>query len=176
MRVWFDKPTRSDRPDILETPQFRPLHLLAQFHLLEDESKKWSEKTGGSIIEFHFYADEKIASLPHNQVWNYVKPLVFEVLPELADAELLDFTLGTYSNFTSFDVGQGLIRPTSEFPVEIGCDNMFFAGDWVQTNFPSALMERATVTGRIAANHILLKEKVRQVPIIKCSNRGPGLF
>lgn len=176
MRAWFDKKLNPDRPDIIETPQFRPLHLLAQFHLIEKESKVWSEKSGGSIIEFHFYSDEKIASLPKNKIWGHVKPLVLEVLPELKDAKLLDFTLGTYSNFTSFDIGQGSIRPSSEFPIEMGCSNLLFAGDWVHTPFPSALMERASVTGRIAANHIMLNEKVRQVPIIKCSNRGPGLF
>ena len=176
MRTWFDKRLNPDRPDIMETPQFRPLHLLAQFHLLEEESKIWSEKSGGSIIEFHFYADEKIASLPRNKVWGHVKSLVLKVLPELKDAKLLDFTLGTYSNFTSFDIGQGSIRPSSEFPIEVGCKNLLFAGDWVHTPFPSALMERASVTGRIAANHIMLNEKVRQVPIVKCSNRGPGLF
>ncbi len=175
MRAWFDRPIRPDRPDIMETPQFRPLHLLAQFHLLEEESRVWAKKTGGSIIEFHFYADETIAHLPREEVWNYVKPLVCEVLPELSEAALLDFTLGTYANFTSFDIGQGRIRPSAIFPVDVGCKNLLFAGDWVYTPFPSALMERAAVTGRIAANHVLLQEGIRQVPITKCSNRGPGL-
>jgi isorenieratene synthase len=175
MRAWFDRPIRPDRPDIMETPQFRPLHLLAQFHLLEEESRVWAKKTGGSILEFHFYADETIAHLPREEVWNYVKPLVCEVLPELSEAALLDFTLGTYANFTSFDVGQGRIRPSATFPVDVGCKNLLFAGDWVYTPFPSALMERAAVTGRIAANHVLLQEGIRQVPITKCSNRGPGL-
>jgi len=176
MRAWFDRQLDSNRPDIMETPQFRPLHLLAQFHQLEEESKKWAEKTKGSIIEFHFYADETIAALPRDKVWDHVKPIILKALPELKNANLLDFTLGTYTNFTSFDIGQGKIRPDSKYPVKLGCENLLLAGDWVHAPFPSALMERATVTGRIAANHILLKEKVRQVPIIKCSNRGPGLF
>jgi len=176
MRAWFDKPLNPDRPDILETPQFRPLHLLAQFHLLEEESQQWAKKTGGSIIEFHFYADETIAALPRDKVWDHVKPLVLEALPELEDASLLDFTLGTYTNFTSFDVGQGSIRPSVDFPIDQGIPNLLFAGDWVHVSFPSALMERAAVSGRLAANHILLQENIQQVPILKCSNRGPGLF
>ena len=176
VRAWFDRPLDPDRPDILETPQYRPLHLLAQFHLLEEESRRWAKKTGGSVIEFHFYADETIAGLPREQVWDHVKPLVTEVLPELADATLLDFTMGTYSNFTSFDVGQGRVRPSPDSPTKMGCSNLLYAGDWVHTPFPSALMECAAVTGRIAANHVLLAEGVRQVPIIACSKRGPGLF
>jgi len=175
MRAWFDRPLRQDRPDIMETPQYRPLHLLAQFHLLEQESRVWAEKTGGSVIEFHFYADETIAHLPRENVWDYVKSLVCEVLPELSEAKLLDFTLGTYANFTSYEIGQGHIRPSATFPVEAGCKNLLFAGDWVSTPFPSALMERAASTGRIAANHVLLQEHIQQVPLKKCSNRGPGL-
>ncbi len=176
MRGWFDRPINEDRPDILETPQFRPLHLIAQFHQLEEESRQWAEKTGGSIIEFHFYADETIADLPEDMIWAHVRPLILEVLPELENAQLLDFTLGTYANFTSFDIGQGIIRPTITDAIEQGCENLLFAGDWVHTPFPSALMERATVSGRISANYILHQENVRQVPIIKCSNKGPGLF
>ena len=176
LRVWFDKQTDPNRPDVIETPQFRPLHLLAQFHLLEGESKKWSEKTGGSVIEFHFYADPEIAGLPEDQVWPRVKDIIFKVLPELKDGKVLDKVIGTYHNFTSYDVGQGKIRPKSDYPASIGIDNLFFAGDWVQTGYPSALMERAVATGREAANHILMKDKVKQVPIKVASSLGPGLF
>jgi isorenieratene synthase len=176
IRVWFDKKTDKDRPDVIETPQYRPLHLLAQFHLLESESKAWSENTGGSIIEFHFYADPEIAGLPEDKVWDKVKEIVYTVLPELKDANVLDIVIGTYHNFTSYDVGQGLIRPRSDYPLEIGLENLFFSGDWVRTDYPSALMERAVATGREAANFILLNDHVRQVPIKVASSIGPGLL
>jgi isorenieratene synthase len=176
LRVWFDKKTNPDRPDVIETPQFRPLHLLAQFHLLEGESKAWSEKTGGSVIEFHFYADPEIAGLSEEQVWEKVKPIILQVLPELKDAKVLDTVIGTYHNFTSYDVGQGTIRPSSDFPSTNGIKNLFFAGDWVKTDYPSALMERAVSTGRLAANHILLKDNVKQAPIKVANSLGPGLF
>ena len=176
LRAWFDRQPHAFRPDIIETPQFRPLHLLAQFHLLEGESRAWAEKTGGSIIEFHFYADEAIAKVPEKQLWDRVRPLILEVLPELTDAKLLDMAVGTYHNFTSFDIGQGKIRPSPSFPQEIGIDNLLFAGDWVQTDYPSALMERAVATGREAANQILLRDHVRQVPLTVASRQGPGLF
>jgi isorenieratene synthase len=176
LRVWFDKTTDPNRPDVIETPQFRPLHLLAQFHMLEGESKEWSKKTGGSVIEFHFYADPEIAKMPEEQVWEKVKSVILQVLPELEDAKVLDTVIGTYHNFTSYDVGQGTIRPSSEYPNIIGINNLFFAGDWVKTNYPSALMERAVATGREAANHILLNDKVKQIPIKVASSLGPGLF
>jgi isorenieratene synthase len=99
-----------------------------------------------------------------------------EVLSELKDAKVMDKVIGTYHNFTSYDVGQGTIRPISEFPSTSGIKNLFFAGDWVKTDYPSALMERAVATGREAANHILLNDNVRQVPIKVASSLGPGLF
>jgi isorenieratene synthase len=176
IRVWFDRKPNPDRPDVIETPQFRPLHLLAQFHMLEGESKAWSDKTGGSVIEFHFYADPRIAALPEDRVWEEVEPVILQALPELEGAKVLDTVIGTYHNFTSYDVGQGKIRPYSDYPKQIGLSNLFFAGDWVQTIYPSALMERAVSTGREAANNILLRDGVRQATLKVASSQGPGLF
>ena len=50
------------------------------------------------------------------------------------------------------------------------------AGDWINTQFPSALMERAVSTGRLAANEVLLKDHVRQVPLLVVNPKGPGIF
>ena len=32
---------------VIETPDIYPVNLVAQYHLLEDESAKWANKTGG---------------------------------------------------------------------------------------------------------------------------------
>ena len=48
LRVWFDQKLNETRPDILETPDFYPINLIAQYHLLEHESTVWANKTGGS--------------------------------------------------------------------------------------------------------------------------------
>lgn len=46
IRVWFDKQLNASAPAILETSEFEPINLIAQFHLLEDESQAWANKTG----------------------------------------------------------------------------------------------------------------------------------
>lgn len=49
MRVWFDRQLsgKNGTIDILETPDFAPVNLIAQYHLLEEESAAWANKTGG---------------------------------------------------------------------------------------------------------------------------------
>lgn len=50
MRVWFDRQLsgRNGTIDILETPDFEPVNLIAQYHLLEAECAAWANKTGGA--------------------------------------------------------------------------------------------------------------------------------
>jgi isorenieratene synthase len=175
-RVWLDRPTEPGRPDILETPQHKPVNLVALFHLLEDESRAWAERVGGSVMEFHLYADERWGTMPDDQVWTTVKPLLNELYPELQGANLIDMQVGTYQDFTSFEVGQGKLRPRSNAPkLEYDIQGLAFAGDWVKTDYPCALMEKSVSTGREAANHFLLADRVRLVPIKATSCHGPGL-
>jgi isorenieratene synthase len=175
LRVWFDRPLDPSRTDVIETPEFHPIVLMAQFHLLEDESRRWAETTGGSVIEFHLYAlEDDLATLPDDAVWDRVRPTALEVVPELADAKVLGSTVGTYEDFTSFATGQGRLRPFPRTPATDGLANLLFAGDWVQASVPSALMERAVLTGRLAANECLLADGVRESAYSHVSPLGPA--
>jgi len=175
MRLWFDRKPDASRWDIIETPEHHPVNLLAQFHLMEKESAAWSEQTGGAIIEAHLYADWKWQDMPDDQVWPTIRSTFLEILPEMANAQILDYTVGSYHNFTSFETGQGKLRPTSDFAVKQGLSNVRLAGDWVHTDYPSALMERAVSTGREAANHCLYEDGVRAARVTMTSKYGPGL-
>ena len=177
LRLWLDRPTQEGRPDILETPQHAPVNLVALFHLLEDESKQWAQETQGSILEFHLYANEKWATATDEEVLADVRPVLDELYPELKEAQIIDYVLGSYHDFTSFEVGQGMIRPKSDTPkLEYQIKGLALAGDWVKTDYPCALMERAVSTGREAANAMLVADRVRQVPIKATNRRGPGLL
>lgn len=175
LRVWFDRKPSDQIPDCLETPQHRPINLLARFELLEEESRKWSEKTGGSIIEFHLYTTPELVGLKDEEVWPAIRNTVLEIMPEMAEAQVIASSVGTYHNFTSFECGQGLARPTSTAPQLLGVENMSFAGDWLKTDYPSALMERSVCTGREAANSICFADGVREESLVVTSDFGPGL-
>lgn len=175
IRLWFDRQPDKSRWDIIETPEHHPINLLAQFHLMEEESAAWAKKTGGAIIEAHLYADWKWKDMPDEMVFPTIRDTFLEILPEMADAKILDYTVGSYHNFTSYETGQGKIRPTSDFAVKQGISNVGFAGDWVHTEYPSALMERAVSTGREAANLCLYQDGVRAARVTMTSKYGPGL-
>lgn len=178
LRIWFDSPIRKSRPAshaVIETPDYHPINLIAVFDWIEKESRAWAEKTGGSIIEFHLYDTPNFKGLTASTIWNKIRPLALKALPELLNARALDFSLGSFDDFTSFEAGQARQRPETGFCAENGLSSLYLAGDWIASNkIPTALMERAVMTGREAANHILLKDKVKQATIPGASQRGPG--
>ncbi|MBM4251972.1 MAG: FAD-dependent oxidoreductase [Deltaproteobacteria bacterium] len=178
LRGWFDKPAR-ERPfshAVIETPQFRPITLIANYGMLEEESMSWAKSANGSIFEFHLYNTPNFSGLGADAIWEQIKPEALKSLPELTEAKPLDFTLGGFENFSSFGVGEGVGRPTPLSARDAGIGNMGLAGDWVALPYPNALMERAVSTGREAANRILLDDNVRQVEVAAAKSHGPGLM
>jgi len=174
LRIWFDRPLAAERADVIETPEHSPISLICQFHQLEDESQAWAAATGGSIIEFHLYAlDDEVAMLPDDEVWAHIRPTVLEVVPELAAANVVGQTIGNYENFTAFSVGMGILRPFCDSLESDGVANLRLCGDWVQSPAPSALMERAAMTGRQAANACLFVDGVREVGYHHVARTGP---
>lgn len=176
LRVWFDKKPSDAIPDCLETPQHRPINLLARFELLEEESRQWSEKTGGSVMEFHLYTTPELVGLSDSEIWPTIRETVLDIMPEMADAKVIASSVGSFENFTSFECGQGLLRPSAVEPQRLGVANLTFAGDWLKTDYPSALMERAVCTGREAANSICFADGVREESLVVTADYGPGLI
>ena len=174
LRLWLDRAPDASRPQVIETPQHTPMSLICQFHQLEEESRAWAASTGGSVIELHLYAiDSELADAPDDQVWPIVRPLLLDVVPELVDAAVLGSTVGTYENFSSFAAGLAAHRPFPATPASDGVAGLFLAGDWIAAPVPSALMERAVLTGRLAANEILVTDGVRESGYSHVSPLGP---
>lgn len=174
LRCWFDRQLPATIPDVIETPKFGPIALIGQFHQLESEGAAWAATTGGSILEFHLYAmSDELAAVPDEAVWATIRPTALRVLPALAPARLLGQTIGNYENFSSFSVGSGRNRPTPTSPASDGISNLRLCGDWVHADVPSALMERAVLTGRLAANACRLADGVREVGYDHTALTGP---
>ena len=72
-------------------------------------------------------------------------------------------------NFTRFAPGDYAHRPTTATPLA----NLFLAGDHVRLPVPAFLMEAAVVSGRLAANEILWREGLREIPISTVPLTGP---
>ena len=176
LRVWFDRKPHKSRPDVIECPEHPPINLMGQFHLLEEECKQWSKSTGGSIIEFHLYNIDDWSSFDEGQVWRNIQETFYELMPEMRVAQPIDFSMGSYEDFTSFEVGQASTAPNCVSATQQGIKNLLYCGDWVSLEFPAALMEKAVVSGRIASNHILLRDGVKQASFKATSGIGPGLI
>lgn len=181
LRVWFDKPTAKDRPftkSVVETSEYRPINLLAIMSMLEAPSAEWATRTGGSIVEYHLYNTPELVGLDAEAIWNRIGTTALPLTPELhaAGAKPVDFSLGQFHNFTSFDTGQGEVRPLHDYPSSIGISNLGLCGDCIATTYPSALMERALSTGREAANFVAQKLDVKGVELEVATSRGPGII
>ncbi len=175
LRVWLDQAPPPGTPDVIESPQHKPIHLYCFTSQLEDESAQYARRTGGSVLELHLYDTPDLVGLSKEQVWDKVKGTFAELQPTLKDAQVRGLVLGRHHDFTSYEVGQTKTRPVPDAPAAAGIDNLAFAGDWVKTDYPSALMERAVATGREAANVALLRDDVRQVDVPHLRTRGPGI-
>ena len=175
VRVWFDRKPSEAIPDVLKTsaPAHKPLRSIP---FTGGRIKSMGTTYGRFDHRVPSVCQYEAENMTDFEVLNYLKPTVLELMPELADARVIDFTVGRYHDFTSFEVGQGSIRPRSGFPIEAGLTNLCFAGDWLHTDYPSALMERAVSTGREAANHVLLADTVRQASLTVTASKGPGFI
>lgn len=133
---------------------------------------------GGSIMEFHCYTWSKTfnPNVPDSQVWSLISSTVKEIYPEIFTRgfKILGYHVNSYRNFASFERGLNPFRPMTDTLAKKGLGNIYVAGDWVKTPFPSALMERAVSTGRLAANECLIRDQVRQVELTVVNRKGPG--
>lgn len=177
LRAWFDQQLDSSRPDVLETPAFAPINLIAQFHQLEDEYKAWASQTGGSVVEFHLYT-WPYGDMADAEVWAKISPTVKLIYPEIFEKnfKVLGLHVNSLHDFPSSQAGMAHLRPTVNQPSLSGIPNMYLAGDWMNTSYPSALMEKAVSTGREAANCILLKDHVKQASMTVPPFKGPGIL
>jgi carotenoid phi-ring synthase / carotenoid chi-ring synthase len=179
LRVWFNKPTLKSRPQnqaCIETPEFLPIHLIGIFNMLEKESSDWAEKNNGSVVEYHLYNTPEFNGLSQEEVWLSIEKLAFKITPELSGAKPLAMSMGSYENFTSYEVGQATERPDMLSARGVGIANLALAGDWMRTPYPSALMEKAISTGLECVNVICAEDNVRKVTLKVARGQGPGLF
>jgi isorenieratene synthase len=159
-RLWLDRPARPGRAPFVGTTGVGTLDNISLYHLFEDESREWAEKTGGSVVELHAYAVEA-ARQDLMQAFH-----VF--YPEFEGARVLEERFLIRRDCPAFAPGSHAGRPGVTTPHE----GVALAGDLVRLPIPSALMERAVASGFLAANHLLAPHGVKPEPIRSIPLRG----
>ena len=165
-RIWLDRPVRAGRAPFVGTTGFGLIDNISLYHLFEDESREWVEATGGAVVELHAYA------VPHQHDSDEVKAdllgALHRIYPETAEAKILEERYLVMQDCPGFAPGSDRLRPGVQTPYE----GLTLAGDFVKLPFPSALMERATASGFLAANTVLAAHGVRSEPVRCVPSRG----
>lgn len=168
-RLWLDRPVAAGRAQFAGTAGVGPLDNISVFELLEDESRDWAARTGGSVVELHAYA------LPSGVA--DVEALKSELLaglhtlyPETAGARVIEERFLLRQDCPAFAPGSHAARPESATPWR----GLALAGDFVKLPFPTALMERAAAAGFLAASTLLDAWDVSPEPLWSVALRGPA--
>ncbi|MDO5500122.1 MAG: FAD-dependent oxidoreductase [Propionibacteriaceae bacterium] len=157
-RLWLDRPAGAQVPAFIGTSGFGPLDNVAVLDRFEATAQAWREAHGGSVIELHAYAvagaaltggggraagSDGLAEELHRQLGR--------LYPDLAAAGVRHEEWLVADDCPLIGTGPWAERPTVATPDP----RIVLAGDWLRTDEPVALMERAALTGVHAANRLL---------------------
>jgi isorenieratene synthase len=166
-RLWLDRPVAAGRSGFAGTAGVGPLDNISVYENLEDESRAWAARTGGSVVELHAYA------LPAGSDETALKRQLLAGLhtlyPETAAASIIEERFLLRQDCPAFAPGSHALRPEVRTPFR----GLALAGDFVQLPFPTALMERAASAGTLAANTLLAPLGVLPEPLWSVALRGP---
>lgn len=165
-RLWLDGPVRAGRTAFVGTTGVGGLDNISLYHLFEDESREWSARHGGSVVELHAYA--VAAGADEARLRRDMLRGLHHFYPETAQLRILDGFWLLRQDCPAFSPGTYAARPTVATPHP----GVTVAGDFVKLPLPSALMERAAAAGFLAANLLLARLGVRPEPIECIPPRG----
>lgn len=165
-RVFLDRPVRHDRHPFVGTTGLGHVDNISVYERFEGESRRWAMRTGGSVVEVHAYAvDERTTEVELRA--DFLRQL-HDLYPETVEAKPLHELFLWRQDCASFAPGTYRDRTTVETPFP----GLALAGDFVKLPFPSALMERATASGFLAAGHLLARWNVRPPEVWSVPGRG----
>lgn len=147
-RLWLDRDVRADRATFSAVSRERTLDSITVYSRLEEPSLRWAARTGGSVVELHSYActapDAATAAAR-------MREELAALWPETAAARVVHEVARMEATAPTFPPGGAAARLT----VTGEGRGVRVAGDHVDTGFLTGLMERAAVSGVLAANDVL---------------------
>ncbi len=165
-RLWLDRPCAPERAVFAGTAGLGLIDNISVYDRFEGESRRWAERTGGSVVELHAYA---IPEGPDDEsIRRDLLSALHALYPETREARMLEDRWLVHDDCPSFAPGSRRARPGVETPTA----GVALAGDFVRTEIPCALMERATTTGFQAASSLLARWGVREEPLWSVPPRG----
>ncbi|GAA1831771.1 FAD-dependent oxidoreductase [Pseudonocardia ailaonensis] len=145
-RLWLDRDVGPDRAVFSAVAGEPTLDSVTIYSRLEGESARWAARTGGSVLELHSYACRTPADATAR-----MRAELAGLWPETASAQVRHVHERIEATAPAFPPGSAGTRPG----VVTDAPGIRVAGDFVDCPYPSGLMERASMTGVLAANDIL---------------------
>lgn len=166
-RLFLDAPLAPERAPFAGTTGLGILDNISIYERIEGESRRWAERSGGGVVELHAYAvDEHIdeATIKRGLLSG-----LHAAYPESASRRIVEDRFLHRRDCPSFRPGSDALRPG----VRTDTEGVVLAGDFAKLPFPSALMERATSAGFLAANVLLERHGRAGVEVLHGPQRGP---
>ncbi|QFG67381.1 FAD-dependent oxidoreductase [Ornithinimicrobium pratense] len=167
LRLWLDGKVTPDREAFLGTSGYDILDNVTVLERFEDGAASWADEHGGSVVELHAYAadptrDADLAGdSPHGlnlrRLRERLMTAMHNVYPETAGLGVVHEELLVDDDCGLVGTGPWRERLTVDTPYP----GLVLAGDGLRVDWPIALMERAAVTGVLAANQLLAGWGVR---------------
>ena len=167
-RFWFDRDFEWAHSEFTSLSGYRLTDSITRYHKIQDDYKKWHEKTGGSVVELHAYCYKEKEFPTQTALLETFENELYDLVPELRSANMLHRQLVNQKNFSGYPPNSYRDRPSSRS----GAPNLFFAGDWVKMPFPCGLMERAVSSGLLAANEICHDEGLQRRTLYTVRPKG----
>ncbi|HET8935973.1 MAG TPA: FAD-dependent oxidoreductase [Polyangiales bacterium] len=166
LRLWLEQPLAPERAAFAGTTGVGLLDNISCYERFQDESAAWAAKHGGSVVELHAYAVPP--ELDEAAIRADLIAGLHAFYPETRGVRVLDECMLLRQDCPAFPPGSMRMRPTPRTALP----DVTLAGDFVSVPLPCALMERATVSGFIAANTLLARHGVAPEPIRSVPRQG----
>lgn len=164
-RIWYDRDVAPERATFNAVSREPTLDSVTVYSRLEDPSARWAARTGGSVVELHSYScpapDVETATLR-------MRDELAALWPETREARIVHLQQRLEATAPAFPPGSAGTR----LLVSGEGRGIRVAGDHVDTPFLTGLMERACVTGVLAANDILAEVGAGPEEILGVPQRG----
>ncbi|MEZ4321079.1 MAG: FAD-dependent oxidoreductase [Myxococcota bacterium] len=160
-RFWFDRDVAKSACPTAVIGGYRHASNLFLLHRMQDRARSWHHLTGGSVIEIQAFQDVS-DDLDAEALLDAIEDDVRDLFPELTWATVKKRTLARGREFTWFYPGWH----EAAVGVDPGVQGLWCAGDHILVARDCEFMERAVMTGRLAANAILAQHGLPEAPVL----------
>ncbi|MBA3905612.1 MAG: FAD-dependent oxidoreductase [Pseudonocardiales bacterium] len=164
-RLWLDRDVAPSRPTFNAVSREPTLDSITVYSRLERPSAEWAARTGGSVLELHSYACD---APDVGTATARMRVELAALWPETADARVVHRQERMEATAPTFPPGAAGTRSR----VSGDGPGIRMAGDHVDPPYLCGLMERAALTGVLAANDVLKEVGAGPEPVLGVPQRG----